>query len=115
MILSSPGEESMSSVSSHNDEDSGDEIRPLHFSNSENHESNTEEENRDVLNLSNETETPRIQAVPFIISPTPFSSRAESPPGTSDDPVISRNSNGSRLSFAHSDEDDDRTATIEFK
>ncbi|XP_022173584.1 uncharacterized protein LOC111036019 isoform X2 [Myzus persicae] len=80
------GQESISSVSSHNDADSGDERGSSHFSVSENHNTNADEENRDgTLDVSNET--PRTRVVPFIMSPTPFSPPPESPPDTPEIPV----------------------------
>ncbi|XP_001943922.2 uncharacterized protein LOC100164664 isoform X2 [Acyrthosiphon pisum] len=84
------GQESISSVSSHNDADSGDDRGSSHFSASENHNTNADEENRDgTLDVS--SETPRTRVVPFIMSPTPFSPPPESPPDTPEIPATSIN------------------------
>ncbi|XP_060865356.1 uncharacterized protein LOC132941357 isoform X1 [Metopolophium dirhodum] len=86
------GQESISSVSSHNDEDSGDDRGSSHFSASENHNTNADEENRDgTLDVSNET--PRTRVVPFIMSPTPLSPSPESPPDTPEIPATRINNN----------------------
>ncbi|CAH1720280.1 unnamed protein product [Aphis gossypii] len=86
------GHDSISSISSQNDADSGDDRGSSHFSISENHNSNADEENRDgTLDVSNET--PRTRAVPFIMSPTSFSPSPESPPDTPEIPATRVNDN----------------------
>jgi len=88
----SHAQESNSSVSSSSDADSGDERGSSHFSASENHNTNADEENRDgTLDVSNET--PRTRVVPFIMSPTPFSPPPESPPDTPEIPATRINNN----------------------
>ncbi|XP_025204721.1 uncharacterized protein LOC112601353 isoform X2 [Melanaphis sacchari] len=77
------GQESISSISSHNDANSSDE----HFSVTENHHTNADDENRDDT-LSVSYEIPRNRVVPFIMSPTPISPSPESPPDTPEIPAL---------------------------
>lgn len=114
-LLYSHGQESISSSLSRNDADSdddvghdddldhdddadyddddvgGDDRRSANLSVSENQNSNADEENRDTLDLSNET--PRTRAVPFMISPLQLSPRTESLIDFLETPPISTNNN----------------------
>lgn len=104
--LYSHAQESMSSLSSHNDADSdvGGDDRSTNFSVSETPNSNADEENRDTLDLSNET--PRTRVVPFIMSPTPLSPRTDSPPDLLEIPATSiNNSVSTALPFVNNDGD----------
>lgn len=116
LFVYSPGQESMSSVSSHNDVDSGDDQRSVDISSSVNNESNEEEEeNRDTLETANET--PRTRAVPFIASPIHFSPITESQPEGPETPAASINNNVSRtLSLLDNDDDEDHnTVPMDFE
>lgn len=104
------GQESISSVSSRNDVDSGDERRSTQFSPSENQSSqisNADEDNGDAsLDISNET--PRTRVVPFIMSPLPmplsYRSQIE-PPDSLDTPSTSTNVNiSAALQFENTDD-----------
>lgn len=94
----------MSSLSSsQNDTDSGDDRS--NFSISENQNSVVDEENRDGLDVLNET--PRIRVVPFIMSPMPFSPRMDSPPNiAADTPTTSANNNAPPASVSSLGDDD---------
>jgi len=100
--------ENVSSLSSsQNDADSGDDRRSINFSVSEHQDSIGDEENRDSLDVPNET--PRIRVVPFVMSPIPFSPQTDSPQNATDTPTTSINNNVSTAptSFVDDEEDDE--------
>lgn len=100
------GQESISSVSSHNDADSGDDRRFTQFSPSENQ--NSQHSNADEDNIDTSNETPRTRVVPFIMSPMPipipFSPQTD-PPDPLDTPSTSVNNNiSTALQFDNMDD-----------
>jgi len=83
----------------------------MNFSVSENQNSIGDDENRDNLDVLNET--PRVRVVPFIMSPIPFSQRTESPPNTADTPTTSTNNNNVPIPFDEDDDDNHNVVTME--
>lgn len=108
------GQDTISSVSSHNDADSSDERRSTQFSPSENQNSqnsNADEDNGDIsLDIPNEV--PRTRVVPFIMSPLPLPMSYRSqidPPDPLEPPLTSTNNNMS-AALQYVENPDDLTA-----
>lgn len=102
-------EESISSVSSINDADTGDDVSITHNTTyGFNHLpiiTNVQNEIRDYVFIP---DPPRTRVVPFIMSPIPLSPQTDSPPDTSNTLATSLNNDVSRASPFIDNNADDR-------